>query len=145
MIKETIRESRFSWDPTEFFVFTQFCRLTSGKNAIFLFTEGTVGVGYLEFVTDQIVQGISESSGPGEIKILTVITEPFTNLIIQVSRVPFPAILDRRGLTLAIESPAGQKCSQRMGAGQPGVRERVPHQRELHLHWRRRKWLSGAL
>ncbi|XP_057371629.1 sodium-dependent phosphate transport protein 2B-like [Daphnia carinata] len=42
------------------------------------------GVGYLEWLSGVIVNGVNTSSGEGEIKILTVVTDPFVDLIIQL-------------------------------------------------------------
>jgi hypothetical protein len=71
-----------------------------------------VGAGYLEFVTSEIVKGINSTSGPGEIKILTVITEPFTNLIIQVSDELNAFVVKPLNVS---NFTAGQKCTKSMG------------------------------
>jgi hypothetical protein len=41
-------------------------------------------VGYLEWLSGEIVKGVNSSSGEGEVKILKVVTDPFVDLIIQV-------------------------------------------------------------
>lgn len=51
-----------------------------------LIQEPIFGVGYLEWLSGAIVNGVNTSSGEGEVEILTVITDPFVDLIIQVSR-----------------------------------------------------------
>lgn len=41
-------------------------------------------MGYLEWLSGEIVKGVNSSSGEGEVKILKVVTDPFVDLIIQV-------------------------------------------------------------
>lgn len=52
----------------------------------FAISEPIFGVGYLEWLSSAIVNGVNSSSGEGEVKILTVVTDPFVDLIIQVRR-----------------------------------------------------------
>jgi sodium-dependent phosphate cotransporter len=55
------------------------------NHLIIIITEPIFGVGYLEWLSGEIVKGVNSSSGEGEVKILKVVTDPFVDLIIQVS------------------------------------------------------------
>ena len=66
------------------------------------FLEPIFGVGYLEWLSGEIVKGVNSSSGEGEVKILKVVTDPFVDLIIQVLNVSNNRMcnLDRQFLSL---------------------------------------------
>ena len=93
------------------------------------------GVGYLEYVSEKITENIgSDPSGGGEIKMLNVITEPFTQLVIQVSRVRSaggrPDLTHRRRPSPRLDQQNGHR---RLGHEQHGFRERHPHQGGLPI------------
>lgn len=47
-------------------------------------TANIFGLGYLEWVSGELVKGVNASSGDGEVRLLNAIVDPFVDLIIQV-------------------------------------------------------------
>ena len=58
----------------------------NAKLIIIWLTDSIFGIGYLEWLSGEIVKGVTESSGKDEIRLLKVITDPFVEKIIQVGR-----------------------------------------------------------
>jgi sodium-dependent phosphate cotransporter len=46
--------------------------------------DSIFGIGYLEWLTGEIVKGVNSTSGSGEVTLLNAIIDPFVDKIIQV-------------------------------------------------------------
>lgn len=52
-------------------------------------TDSIFGLGYLEWLSGEIVKGVNSSSGAGEVTLLNAIIDPFVDKIIQVRKSSF--------------------------------------------------------